>query len=475
MGSTEETAPYIKQHDQNTICFADTLVQAKNALERKNITQDDAKNLDGAHLMLFGVESWKKSDMKDFRGAMKAATNNFERFEIFGCEMDDTAQLEFGALLDPENLSNVKQFDLDNTVIKPAGAAAIFSKIAEVPSIEILNLQGSIAGNTATMAAIDQAMVQDSNIFKCLYKIDLKINELKPDAGESVGRLISRINTHSLHEDPEKGEAIVDLFYNDLQAEGVLHIAQALKLDDCMITHLDLCCNNIGDAGAKHIASMLRTNTSLKILKLALNNIGTGGGVDIMKALAPAPTDKNQAKNRSLRVLDISANVMKDDGDKETEKSEKDKKLQLQANAYDTEMAKLCDEDGNVLEENRVEHKKIEELKDAIIYQMSGNEDMPLVQAIGRVCIGSHLQEFDFTGVELGNSQWDALGHHLSTTHNETFQKHEERMTMRFSIVDLMNEQNLKVLEKHIWDGPAKDRYKHIDWRRRDEKKDEAK
>lgn len=459
----EEKSPYIKEHNDKTICFADTLTQAKNALERKEIKDEDKAKLDGAHLMLFGVESWKKNELKEFKGAMKAATNNFERFEIFGCEMKEADQLQFGELLDPENLSSVKQFDLDNTVLEPNGARAIFEKIAEVPSIEILNLQGSIAGKSAVMAAIADRMVENANIYKSLWKLDLKINELKADAAENVARVMSRMMTANM-----EGIVSVDLFYNDIKAEGAAHIAAALQNPESVITDLDLCCNNIGDAGAQSIAAMLRTNNSLTTLKLALNNIGAAGGIAIFKALAPRRHDANQAKNTTLRVLDISANVMKED-QADLDRSAEDKEARAQHEALGKELEQFLDEDLNFIEGKEAEAKAIQEKMDAI--KFVDNESMPLVEAIANVCTGSWLAEFDFTGIELGNEHWRSLGHHLSTTNNKALQKLGEPMKIRFSIVDLMNENNLKTLEEFIW-GNQKDNYQHIDWRRREEKKE---
>jgi len=468
----DDTKPYIKEHDNKTICFADTLVQAKNALERKDLKEEEKNKLDGAHLMLFGVESWKKGDLKNFKGAMKSATNNFERFEIFGCEMKEPDQLQFGDLLEPEHLSSVKQFDLDNTQLEPKGAKAIFSKIAEVPSIEILNLQGSIGGKSPVMAAVADALVADSNIYKSLHKIDLKINELKPDAAQHVAKIIKSLANVS---DEDKCE--VDLFYNDIGADGATHIANALKDANSVVTHLDLCCNNIGDKGAEAIASMLRTNRTLKSLKLALNNIGNVGGIAICKALAPRSHDANKVQNKVLELLDMSANVWKEMESKKVDDNA-DAAVKAEAAKLDAELQKLEDpETGYPLEGKEEEYKKIQAVKDGLQY--TENESQPLAEAISNVCTASYLKEFDFTGVEFSNEGWETVGHNLSTTNNEALQKHDEPMTIRFSIVDLMNENNLKTMEKFIW-GDAKDagspyhRYKHIDWRRRDDDKKDA-
>lgn len=462
----QETSPYVKVHEDKTICFADTLIQAKNALERKEIKAEDASKLDGAHLMLFGVEQWKAGDLKSFHGAMKSATNNFSRFEVFGCEMKEADQLAFGDLLDPANLQSVKQFDLDNTRLEPAGARAIFAKLREVSSIEILNLQGSIEGKADVMAAIADELTEKSNIFSSLRKLDLKINELKADSAPHCANLMKRMMAFG----GENKSCEVDLFYNDIKADGARHIAEALQSPESVITHLDLSCNDIGDEGAKAIGRMLRGNTSLRVLKLALNNIGTEGGIAIMKALAPRPHDENQAKNKTLEVLDLSANVMKEETmakpDARDEEANKEKKR------LDDLMEELEDDNGNCIEGKEEEYKKLQAEADKIKFHYQ--EIMPLVEAISFVCTSSYLYEFDFTGIELGNEMWGALGHHLSTTNNKTLQKRGVPMKIRFSIVDLMNEDNLKTLEKYIWgkkENPSSPyhTHKHIEWRRRDD------
>lgn len=469
---TEESAPYIKEHDNKTICFADTLTQAKNALERKEIKEDQKSKLDNAHLMLFGVESWKAGEMKALKGAMKATTNKFERLEVFGCEMKEADQLQFGDLLDPDNLSNVKQFDLDNTLLEPKGAAAIFNKIAEVGSIEILNLQGSIGGKDAVMGAIADSLVENSNIYKSMHKIDLKINELKPNSAQHVGRIIKNMRGAN-----DAGECTVDLFYNDIGGDGAQFIATALQDAENVVTHLDLCCNNIGDKGAKAIANMLRTNRTLKVLKLALNNIANEGGIAICKALAPRSHDQNKVQNQVLEVLDMSANVWKEMESKQIDENA-DKEVKAQAAELDKELQKHEDPDtGYALEGHEEEYKKIQAKKDALVY--TENESQPLAEAISNVCTASYLKEFDFTGVEFSNDGWETVGHNLSTTDNESLQKHDQPMKIRFSIVDLMNENNLKTMEKFIW-GDAKNpasnyhRFAHIDWRRREDPKKEA-
>lgn len=457
----EETAPYIKVHDESTICFADTLVQAKNALERTDISEADKSKLDNAHLMLFGVEKWSKNDMGDLKKAMAHTNNNFERFEVFGCEMNESDQLEFGDMLDPENLENIKRFDLDNTPLKPKGALAIFSKLVEVHTIENLNLQGSIGGDSQVMAAIADSLVENGNIYKSLSKLDLKINDLKGDGAEHAASIISRMQALDA-----EGKCEADLFYNDIKAEGAGYIGKALQLDGIVITHLDLCCNDIGDEGAIAIADMLYTNRSLKSLKLALNNIGNRGGIAIMKTVAPK-ANAGTPKNTVLELLDLSANVMKEM--KTVDKGDTDKESLRLFNIYSTQMEELLKEDEEA--ETSEAYLAIQKVSDALVFTY---EQMPLVEAVSRVCTASHLLEFDFTGIELGQDLWDNLGTQLSTTHNKSMQKRGVPMKIRFSIVDLMNEDNLKIMEKYIWGkkenttGPYHT-YKHIDWRRRDD------
>lgn len=453
----EEVSPHIKDHNGTKICFADTLTQASNALKRQQLPEGaEPGDLNEAHLMLFGVEDWNKSKVTGLNKALGDGLNTFKRLEIFGCEIDEALQKELANGLTGGNLEHVTQLDLDNTSLSVAGAKAIFDNVTEAQAIEILNLQGSVK-DADVLKAIETSLVPNSNIFRHLRKVDLKINDLKQAAGEPLKNLIGKFLSHD--------EVELDLFYNDLQAQGAREVATGLQLAHCYLTHLDMCCNNIGDAGAGFLASALRTNTSLQVLKLALNNIGNDGGIALFSTLVPSE-DVNLRTNETLKVLDLSANVMKG----EVKKGELN-------DAEAQRLAELMDETkypkGERDEEWFVERSKLQQKK---------QDKQDLAEILCRVLLQAHyLNEIDFTGIEFDDAGWDFLGQQLAQTHDipERVQidEAEDKMIIKFSIVDLMSTDRLTRMEEQIWNETKKDTYSHIDWRRRDtgEKKEEEK
>lgn len=464
--TTEETAPYLKQHNGETICFADTTTQVANALKRTGLEDGaNADDLNQAHLMLFGVEDWDATKAKNLAGAFKNANNTFKRLEIFGCDIKEDAQRELAAGFTPANMTHVKQFDLDNTTITVGGANAIFNNIAECAGIEKINLQGSV-GTPGVLKAINEQLVDKCNVFTTLSHLDLKINDLKEDAGEPIKALMSKfmVPTH------------LDLFYNSLKVPGAQAIGQALN-EDAKIVHLDLCCNDIGDAGAESIASGLKSNNYIEVLKLALNNIGNKGGMAIMKALAPV--DKSSEFNTSLRILDMSANVMKEETDaKPTDEQQK----------WDDELNKIFEEEApyqeialsfsdEVTDEMKDEANKALELilprKLAAIKAKIEADPRPLRTQLCEVileCRG-RLEEFDFTGIEFDSKGWDALGSQLALQTDDVSEEvYKSYIKLKFSIVDLMSKENLNILEPMIWKTEQNPQlyknYTTIDWRR---------
>ena len=84
----------------------------------------------------------------------------------------------------------------------------------------------------------------------------------------------------------------LDLCQSGIQGTGVASIAVALGANvlyiprpNTTLTSLNLQCCEAFAAGAKHVASMMRSNLFLKILILNDNNIGAEGGTAIAEAL----------------------------------------------------------------------------------------------------------------------------------------------------------------------------------------------
>ena len=94
----------------------------------------------------------------------------------------------------------------------------------------------------------------------------------------------------------------INLANNDIHEKGVQHLSCLLKYR-CLET-LDLSCNCVLDEGAKHIASQLEDNTSLKILRMRFCGITSNGTKHMSNSLK---------ENKHLECLDLSFNVLSDD------------------------------------------------------------------------------------------------------------------------------------------------------------------
>ena len=76
-----------------------------------------------------------------------------------------------------------------------------------------------------------------------------------------------------------------DFGANNIKDEGVIALAEALRVNNT-IRWLDLSCNkNIGDKGAEALAEMLKVNKGLKRFDLSFNNITDKGAVALFEAL----------------------------------------------------------------------------------------------------------------------------------------------------------------------------------------------
>ena len=302
-------------------------------------------------------------------------------------------------------------FSLDNTELSKVGAEAIMKEIGQT-GVEEINLQGSIK-NTEVMKATLEGLIGSTS----LKKLDFKINDIKDTAGKAIEEFMLKTKSTELE---------LDFFYNALNANGAARIANGLASTSIVL--LDLCCNDIGDDGAVALSRTLIGNTSLRSLKLALNNIGNKGAMAIFSVIVVKANTKNA--NVTLKELDLSANVMKE-----------------------------TDADVDEKENPTITSSLI----DVIYY-------------------GVGLTDFDFTGIELTKSGWERLANAFTVAHNQFPQTQTlvhnqlQDKTMfdlnvtrfiRFSIVDLMSEENLKLMERAIWEGELSEAFNYIDWRRK--------
>jgi len=121
-----------------------------------------------------------------------------------------------------------------------------------------------------------------------LGHLDLSENFLGEEGSEylaEAGQLVSRIMS-------------LDCSSNDLRVAGAKALATLLRSDTLQLESLELCENKIHDFGVKALADALAGNTSLTFLGLGSNLIGDEGAASLAEALK---------KNSGLRFLDLSS------------------------------------------------------------------------------------------------------------------------------------------------------------------------
>ncbi|XP_009644066.1 leucine-rich repeat-containing protein 34 isoform X1 [Egretta garzetta] len=84
-----------------------------------------------------------------------------------------------------------------------------------------------------------------------------------------------------------------------------LQVLASVLCNTVFVTGLDLRCNTLTDAGAKHVATLLQENSTLRYLNLMLNDIGTSGAELIAGALR---------RNETLVYLRMTGNKIGNKG-----------------------------------------------------------------------------------------------------------------------------------------------------------------
>ena len=101
----------------------------------------------------------------------------------------------------------------------------------------------------------------------------------------------------------ESTVSVVDLSYNDISAEGAKYLASVLRKKNCVLTEINLGFNRLNGEGIMHLAKALETNTSLKTLHVERNNLDNQASKAIGAILS---------RNKSLQRLNASRALFDD-------------------------------------------------------------------------------------------------------------------------------------------------------------------
>ena len=195
-------------------------------------------------------------------------------------------------LLSSLHSSKLRQLFMYGTGINDPDFECLASYIHSTTSLQVLD----IGRNDISVESIDslcKALSTNSSM-RLLYMNDCR---LTTSHCVCLGQLLR----HPIHCKIDK------LYLNScsLTSDGVGEVMSGLS-DNHTLRVLDLNYNNeIRSEGAVSIATMLKTNSSLKTLYLVDCSIDSSGGVELGTALE---------RNKTLRVLELSRNTLGDDG-----------------------------------------------------------------------------------------------------------------------------------------------------------------
>eukprot|EP00457_Paulinella_chromatophora_P000913 gb/GEZN01000915.1/.p1 GENE.gb/GEZN01000915.1/~~gb/GEZN01000915.1/.p1 ORF type:complete len:977 (+),score=142.12 gb/GEZN01000915.1/:59-2989(+) len=103
-------------------------------------------------------------------------------------------------------------------------------------------------------------------------------------SNNNIGKVGAAAIGKALEENKESKLEVLDINNDYLFAEGVKHIAAALKVNQTIL-HVNLDENHIGNEGAAALAAALEVNQTIRYLIISNNNIGYEGAAAIGKAL----------------------------------------------------------------------------------------------------------------------------------------------------------------------------------------------
>ena len=184
---------------------------------------------------------------------------NLESVTLWACSLgDEGAELIGQALIRPE--SKVKTLILDQNDIKEQGARALARALETNTTLENLHLYCNHLGDTG-VELLFQALTRNPNCR--LQEISLCANQITSFGVKKFAPYLKYPRLKNLKR--------LFLSHNVVTNSGALALSEALAFRGCKLEELALRANSIGNEGAKHFASSMRTNQSLSSLQLDSN------------------------------------------------------------------------------------------------------------------------------------------------------------------------------------------------------------
>ncbi|XP_060217643.1 RAN GTPase-activating protein 2 [Lycium barbarum] len=310
--------------------------------------KDQLKEVDLSDFIAGRIEAEALDVMNIFSEALEGS--NLKSLNLSENALGEKGVRAFGKLL--QSQTNLEELLLMNDGISLEAARAVSELVSSTEKLKVLHFHNNMTGDEGAVAIAEivkrSPLLED---FRCsstrvgcqggsalcealgmcshLKKLDLRDNMFGPEAGLVLSKALNK------HENL----AEVYLSYLNLEDEGAIAIANALKDSAPSLGVLEMAGNDITAEAAPAIASCIAAKQLLSKLSLAENELKDEGAIQIAKAL--------QGRNHLIQV-DMSINALRRAGAKVLAQAV------LQKDGF-----KLLNVDGNFISE-----EGIDELKD---------------------------------------------------------------------------------------------------------------
>ncbi|MCD9638780.1 RAN GTPase-activating protein 2 [Datura stramonium] len=273
--------------------------------------KDQLKEVDLSDFVAGRVEAEALDVMNIFSEALEGS--NLKFLNLSDNALGEKGVRAFGKLL--QSQTNLEELVLMNDGISKEAARAISELVPSTEKLKVLHFHNNMTGDEGAVAIAEivkrSPLLED---FRCsstrvgsqggsalcealgmcshLKKLDLRDNMFGPEAGLVLSQALS------------KHENLTELYlsYLNLEDEGAIAIANALKDSAPSLGVLEMAGNDITVEAAPAIASCIAAKQLLSKLSLAENELKDEGAIQIAKALQ---------EQSHLIELDMSSNALR--------------------------------------------------------------------------------------------------------------------------------------------------------------------